>query len=116
MIIMNCLFCKISNDELPAKVIFKDNDIIAFHDISPQAPTHILIIPRKHIATMNDTNAQDEQILGKMVITAKKLAYDEGLSDAGYRLVINTNADGGQAVYHIHLHLLGGRQMNWPPG
>lgn len=113
---MNCLFCKIARGEIPATVLFEDNEIIAFRDIRPQAPTHILIIPKKHIATINDTSDDDEQLLGKMVLKAKKLAESEGLSDVGYRLVFNINSGGGQEVYHIHLHLLGGRQMTWPPG
>ncbi|KTD34783.1 HIT family hydrolase [Legionella moravica] len=113
---MNCLFCKIAKGEIPATVLFEDNEIIAFRDIRPQAPTHILIIPKKHIATINDTSDDDEQLLGKMVLKAKKLAESEGLSEVGYRLVFNINSGGGQEVYHIHLHLLGGRQMTWPPG
>ncbi|RUR16944.1 histidine triad nucleotide-binding protein [Legionella sp. km535] len=113
---MNCLFCKIAQGEIPATVLFEDNEIIAFRDIRPQAPTHILIIPKKHIATINDTSEDDEQLLGKMVLKAKKLAESEGLSEVGYRLVFNINSGGGQEVYHIHLHLLGGRQMTWPPG
>ena len=113
---MNCLFCKIAQGDIPATVLFEDNEIMAFRDIRPQAPTHILVIPKRHIATINDTSDQDEQLLGKMVLKAKKLAEIEGLSEIGYRLVFNINSGGGQEVYHIHLHLLGGRQMTWPPG
>lgn len=113
---MNCLFCKIAQGEIPAKKIFEDSEILAFHDIKPQAPTHILIIPKQHIATINDVDSKDEQLLGRMVLTAKKLAKSEQFSDDGYRLVFNVNSGGGQEVYHIHLHLLGGRQMKWPPG
>lgn len=113
---MDCLFCKISKGDIAAKIIFDDPEIIAFHDINPQAPTHILIIPRKHIETINDADSSDEQLLGRMVLTAKKLSRDLGLADKGYRLVFNVNKGGGQEVYHIHLHLLGGRQMTWPPG
>lgn len=113
---MDCLFCKISRGEIPATVIFEDNDIMAFRDIRPQAPTHLLVIPKQHIATINDTSDHDEQLLGKMILQAKKLAQNEGISDTGYRLVFNVNSGGGQEVYHIHLHLLGGRQMTWPPG
>lgn len=113
---MNCLFCNIARGEIPATIVFEDDDIMAFRDIRPQAPTHILLIPRKHIATINDTMDEDEQLLGKMILRARKLAQHEGLSDAGYRLVFNVNSGGGQEVYHIHLHLLGGRQMTWPPG
>lgn len=113
---MNCLFCKIAQGEIPATVVYEDDDVIAFRDIRPQAPTHVLIIPRKHIATIDDTQDEDQQLLGKMILKAKQLAKSEGLSDAGYRLVFNVNSGGGQEVYHIHLHLLGGRQMTWPPG
>lgn len=113
---MNCLFCKIAQGEIPATIVFEDNDVIAFRDIRPQAPTHVLIIPRKHIATIDDAEDEDQQLLGKMILKAKQLAQSEGLSDAGYRLVFNVNSGGGQEVYHIHLHLLGGRQMTWPPG
>ncbi|CEG58806.1 histidine triad nucleotide-binding protein [Legionella fallonii] len=113
---MTCLFCKIAQGEIPATVVYQDNDIMAFRDIRPQAPTHILIIPKQHIATINDCDDDDSQLLGSMILRAKKLAQSEGLSDVGYRLVFNINSGGGQEVYHIHLHLLGGRQMTWPPG
>jgi histidine triad (HIT) family protein len=113
---MTCLFCKIVQGEIPADVVFEDNDIMAFRDINPQASTHLLIIPKRHIATINDTNDEDGQLLGSMVLRAKKLAQTEKLSEKGYRLVFNINSGGGQEVYHIHLHLLGGRQMTWPPG
>lgn len=113
---MDCLFCKISQGEIPATIVLEDPEIIAFKDIRPQAPTHILIIPRQHIATINDTDSKDEQLLGRMVLTAKKLSKTMQLSEAGYRLVFNVNSGGGQEVYHIHLHLIGGRQMTWPPG
>jgi len=102
----------------------KDDDILAFRDINPQAPTHLLLIPKRHIATINDTHSQDEQLLGKLILQAKILAQNEGFSEEGnegfseegYRLVFNVNSGGGQEVYHIHLHLLGGRSMHWPPG
>lgn len=113
---MTCLFCKIAQGEIPATAVFQDNDIMAFRDINPQAPTHVLVIPKRHIATINDTHDEDAQLLGNMVLRAKKLAQAEGLSEEGYRLVFNINSGGGQEVYHIHLHLLGGRQMTWPPG
>ncbi|MFI4918687.1 MAG: histidine triad nucleotide-binding protein [Legionellales bacterium] len=113
---MTCLFCKICQGEIPAAVVFNDDDLLAFRDIKPQAPTHLLIIPKRHIATIDDTNNQDDLLLGKMILCAKKLAQAEGISDQGYRLVFNINSGGGQEVYHIHLHLLGGRQMTWPPG
>ena len=113
---MDCLFCKIAAGEIPSTILSEDSEIIAFQDIRPQAPTHSLIIPRQHIATINDVDSKDEQLLGRMVLTAKKLAKSLQLSDSGYRLVFNVNSGGGQEVYHIHLHLLGGRQMTWPPG
>lgn len=113
---MDCLFCKIASGEIPAKTVFEDSELVAFHDINPQAPTHILIIPRQHFATLNDTDSKDEPLLGRMVLTAKRLAQLQHLDEAGYRLVFNVNSGGGQEVYHIHLHLLGGRQMKWPPG
>lgn len=113
---MDCLFCKIAARTIPASVVLEDTELMALRDIEPQAPTHILIIPKKHIATINNTDTTDEQLLGRMILTAKKLASMEGISEEGYRLVFNVNPGGGQAVYHIHLHLLGGRQMTWPPG
>lgn len=113
---MTCLFCKIVKKEIPATIVFEDEELIAFRDIKPQAPTHILVIPKRHIATISDTIEQDEQLLGKMILRAKKLAESEGLSEKGFRLVFNVNSGGGQEVYHIHLHILGGRQMTWPPG
>lgn len=113
---MNCLFCKIAKGEIPATIVHEDKDIMAFRDINPQAPTHLLVIPRKHIATINDVDNGDELLLSQMVLAAKQLAHTEGLSSNGYRLVINVNSDGGQTVHHIHLHILGGRQMLWPPG
>ncbi len=112
---MSCLFCKIITGELPAKLMFESPELIAIHDIKPQAPTHLLVIPKKHIATINDTDSNDEQLLGRMILTAKNLARSADLGEA-YRLVFNVNAGGGQDIYHIHLHLLGGRQMLWPPG
>lgn len=113
---MNCLFCKIVQGEIPAQVVFEDEALIAFRDIKPQAPTHLLIIPKRHIATINEANDKDEQLIGSMVVRAKKIAQQLSIDEAGYRLVFNINSGGGQEVYHIHLHLLGGRQMTWPPG
>lgn len=113
---MDCLFCKITAGAIPAAIVFEDDEIMAFRDLHPQAPTHLLIIPRQHIATINDTTDENQALLGKMILRAKKIAQAEGFSDTGYRLIFNINPDGGQTVYHIHLHLLGGRQMTWPPG
>ncbi|AWN72649.1 histidine triad nucleotide-binding protein [Legionella anisa] len=113
---MNCLFCKIAQSAIPASVVFEDDEIMAFRDLNPQAPMHLLIIPKQHIATLNDASDENQALLGKMILRAKKIAQTEGISDAGYRLVFNINPDGGQTVFHIHLHLLGGRHMTWPPG
>jgi histidine triad (HIT) family protein len=110
----DCLFCKIVAGEIPADKVYEDDFVLAFNDIDPQAPTHILIIPKIHITSVND--AEDENLMGKLIITAKNLARDLGFSENGYRLVINCGDDGGQAVGHIHLHLLAGRQLTWPPG
>lgn len=112
----DCLFCKIANKELPSELIYEDDDIIAFSDINPQAPEHKLIVPRKHITTLNDLDANDSELVGRMVYTAQKIAKDLGIANDGYRVLFNCNHGGGQAVFHIHLHLLGGRQMTWPPG
>jgi len=113
---MDCLFCKIAAGEIPAKKVLETDEILAFYDIRPQAPKHLLIIPKKHIATIDEAKIDDELLLGRMILTAQKLASMEGLTKSGYRLIFNVNQDGGQVVYHIHLHLLGGRQMTWPPG
>lgn len=113
---MDCLFCKIAQGTIPAAIIYEDNEIMAFRDLNPQAPKHLLVIPRQHIATINDAKEEHQALLGKMILGAQKIAQTEGLSETGYRLVFNINPDGGQTVYHIHLHLLGGRQMTWPPG
>ena len=113
---MSCLFCKIAAGEVPATIMLENNEMMAFRDINPQAPTHLLIIPKQHIATIDEADSKEEQLLGRMILSAKKLASMEGLTEAGYRLVFNVNSGGGQVVYHIHLHLLGGRQMVWPPG
>lgn len=113
---MDCLFCKIAAGDIPAKIVYEDDDLLAFRDINPQAPTHILIIPRKHFATINECSESDQQLLGALILRAKKIAEAEQLDQFGYRLVFNINSGGGQEVYHIHLHLLGGRQMTWPPG
>jgi len=112
---MDCLFCKIINKEIPAQIIYEDDQVIAFNDISPQAPTHVLIIPRKHISTLNDIEEGDSALVGHMVKSAATIAKQLGFSENGYRTVFNCNQDGGQTVYHIHLHLLGGKAMGWPP-
>jgi histidine triad (HIT) family protein len=113
---MTCLFCKIASQEIPTKLVYEDEHIVAFNDIAPQAPHHILIIPKKHISTVNDITEMDTHLLGSMIQVAKKIANGLNIADNGYRVLMNCNQHGGQAVYHIHLHLLGGRQMDWPPG
>ena len=113
---MSSLFTKIINREIPADIVYEDDQIIAFNDINPQAPVHILIVPKKEIATLNDLETKDKEILGKMFLTAKKLAVKLNIDKTGYRTVFNCNEHGGQTVFHIHLHLLGGRQLVWPPG
>ena len=113
---MDCLFCKIVKGDIPSDIVYEDEYVLAFRDINPQAPHHILIIPRKHIATINDAESCDQALLGHCLLSAKKIAQELGVSESGYRLVYNINSGGGQLVYHIHLHLLAGRQMTWPPG
>jgi histidine triad (HIT) family protein len=112
----DCLFCKISAGEIPADIIYETENVVAFRDINPQAPTHALIIPRKHIATINDLTLDDNAEVGKLFLAAAAIARNEGIADDGYRVTMNCNAAAGQTVFHLHLHLLGGRQMTWPPG
>jgi len=112
----DCLFCKIASGDIAADIVYQDEKSVAFKDIHPQAPTHILIIPRKHIATLNDLSASDTETIGYLTQVAQKLAEQQGLSENGYRLVMNCKKHGGQTVFHIHMHLLGGRQLRWPPG
>lgn len=111
----DCLFCKIAAKQIPAKMVYEDPEIFAFEDIGPQAPTHLLICPRKHLASLGDAAEADETMLGRLQLVAAKLARERNL-DGGYRTVINTGSDAGLSVAHLHLHLLGGRSMRWPPG
>jgi histidine triad (HIT) family protein len=111
-----CLFCKIVAKEIPADVIWESESALAFRDINPQAPMHVLVIPRRHIATINDLADSDSKTVGELFLAAKAIAAKEGLAEDGYRVVMNCNAAAGQTVFHMHLHLLGGRQMTWPPG
>jgi histidine triad (HIT) family protein len=111
----DCLFCKIVNKDIPADIVYEDNFIIGFRDISPQAPTHVLFIPKKHIVDVAGLTPEDATLVASMTLAAKQVAEEEGLAN-GYRLVINNGAGAGQSVFHIHLHLLGGRPMHWPPG
>ncbi|GBU09564.1 purine nucleoside phosphoramidase dadA activator protein [Gammaproteobacteria bacterium] len=113
---MSTIFTKIINKEIPATIVYEDDQVLAFNDIEPQAPIHILIIPKKQIATLNDLQIEDAALVGQLFLTAKLLAKQMGFDEAGYRTVFNCNADGGQAVYHIHLHVLAGRKLSWPPG
>ena len=112
----DCIFCKICNGEIPAKIIHDNEKILAFNDINPKAPHHVLVIPRKHIATINDLAESDTELVGSMIQTAKEIAASLDIADSGYRLIFNCNRDGGQEVYHIHLHLLGGCKQTWPHG
>lgn len=112
----DCLFCKIIRREIDSKIVYEDESVLAFRDIAPQAPTHILIVPKKHIATVNDLEEEHDALIGKMFRAAKSLAAQEGIAQSGYRCVINCMSGAGQSVWHIHLHLLGGRTMTWPPG
>ena len=112
----DCLFCKIAAGEIPADVVKEGDDWVAFRDISPQAPTHILIITREHIATLNDVGDDKADLLGRLFLAAAEIAKEEGIADDGYRTVLNCNAGAGQSVVHIHAHVLGGRAMGWPPG
>jgi len=112
---MDCLFCKIVNQEIPANIIYEDEHVLAFHDINPQAPFHALVIPKKHISTLNDISEADHTLVGALVGAAGKIAKEQGFAEDGYRTVFNCNTHGGQTVYHIHLHVLGGKAMGWPP-
>lgn len=110
------IFGKIASGEISADVVYEDEDLVGFRDVAPQAPTHVLVIPRKPIRTINDLVPEDAELVGKMFLAAKKIAKQEGIAEAGYRVVMNCNALAGQTVFHLHLHLLGGRPMQWPPG
>lgn len=112
----DCMFCRILDGDIPADIIYESDAAIAFRDINPQAPTHVLIIPRRHISTINDLDAGDEELVGQLFMAAKEVARQEGLAEDGYRVVMNCGEGAGQSVFHIHLHLLGGRLFNWPPG
>lgn len=111
---MDCLFCKIIDKQIPAKIVYEDDFTLAFDDISPQAPIHFLVIPKLHLSSLNEM--EDSNLAGKILLTAKKVAKEKGISSSGYRVVLNTNDDGGQTVFHLHAHVLGKRKMLWPPG
>lgn len=112
----SCLFCRIAKGAIPARIAYEDDNILAFHDIDARAPVHVLIIPRMHIATVNEIEAAHAPALGGLYVAARRIAQDLGVADSGYRLVMNNGGDAGQTVDHIHLHLLGGRPLKWPPG
>jgi len=112
----DCLFCKMISGEIQPDVVYEDDDVLAFRDINPQAPFHALIVPKRHISTLNDLTPDDAELIGRLHLAAKVVAAQAGIAEAGYRTLINCNEQGGQVVFHIHLHLLGGRRMGWPPG
>jgi histidine triad (HIT) family protein len=112
----NCLFCKIATGQIPSKIVYQDQDIVAFVDINPQAPHHVLVVPRRHISSMSDLTLEDGPILAKLFVTAQELAHQLGIDESGFRFLINVGPDSGQSVFHLHFHLLGGRRLGWPPG
>jgi histidine triad (HIT) family protein len=112
----DCLFCKMVSGEIKPDIVFEDDEVLAFRDVNPQAPMHVLVIPKTHISTVNDLTPEHAGLVGRMYLAAQKIAADEGVAEPGYRLVMNCNSEAGQSVYHIHLHVLGGRPMAWPPG
>jgi len=112
----DCIFCKIATEDIPAKIVYQDEQILAFEDINPQAPVHILLIPRRHFASLNEMSEENTDLLGHLVWSARQIAHQKGIGETGYRIVLNTAPDSGQEVLHIHFHLLGGRRMTWPPG
>ena len=112
----DCIFCKIVDGKIPADIVFQDDGCVAFNDISPQAPTHILIVPKEHIDSLDTASSNQNEIIGDLLLAAAKIARDKGFAENGYRVVINTNSDGGQTVFHLHVHLLAGRHFVFPPG
>lgn len=113
---MNCIFCKIVKKEIPSKIVYEDELVLAFEDIAPQAPIHILVIPKKHYSTLLEMNEEEKELLGHIFMVIKKIAKEKGVDERGFRIVLNCNSQAGQTVYHVHFHLLAGRQMHWPPG
>lgn len=112
----DCIFCKIAEKKIPSKIVHEDDKVMAFNDVNPQAPTHVLVIPRKHVASIAELNEADAGLLGHLMLIGSKIAGQKGIAEGGYRLVVNTGKHGGQTVFHLHLHVLGGRPMHWPPG
>ena len=115
-VVQDCLFCKVIAGKVPGTIVHQDDHVVAFKDVNPQAPMHVLVVPRRHIATLNDLGPEDDDLVGELVRRAAALARDQGYAERGYRTVFNCNADAGQTVFHIHLHVLGGRPFTWPPG
>ena len=112
----DCLFCRVAAGEIPATIVYQDEHVVAFNDINPQAPTHVLVIPRRHIATLNELTPDDDAVVGELTRRAAAIAREQGLAERGYRVLFNCNEDAGQTVFHIHMHLVGGRKLGWPPG
>ncbi len=112
----DCIFCRIAEGAIPATIVYSDTEIVAFRDVDPKAPTHVLVIPRRHIDSVNELDPDDAALVGRLVLAGKAVAAADGIAEPGYRLVLNTGPDGGQSVAHLHLHVLGGRGMGWPPG
>jgi len=112
----DCLFCKIASKEIPAQLAYEDDQVLAFDDIHPAAPVHVLVVPRKHIATLNDAQPADDAVLGKLMTVAARVARDRGIAESGWRVTVNVGRDAHQLVFHVHLHLMGGRPFGWPPG
>ncbi len=112
----DCIFCKIAAGEIPADIVYDDGEVLAFRDINPEAPVHLLLIPRRHIATLNDLSEADAALVGRLYLAGQQIAAELGVAESGYRTVINCNRDAGQLVFHIHMHLLAGRELGWPPG
>ena len=112
----DCIFCKIASGEINASIVYQDDEVVAFNDLNPQAPTHVLVIPRKHVARISEFEDEDAALAGRLILTANRIARDLGLVEPGYRMVLNCNEGAGQSVWHVHLHLLGGRTFGWPPG
>ncbi len=112
----DCIFCKIAEKKIPSKIVHEDDKAVAFDDVNPQAPTHVLVIPKRHVASLAELNEADTGLLAHLMMTGSKVAKQKGIADGGYRIVVNTGRNGGQTVFHLHLHVLGGRPMHWPPG
>ncbi|WP_437577266.1 histidine triad nucleotide-binding protein [Sorangium sp. So ce887] len=111
-----CIFCKIANKEIPSKVVLEDEHVFAFHDVNPQAPTHVLVVPKRHIAGIAQAAPEDEAVLGRLLLAARRVAELTGIAESGFRTVVNNGANAGQTVFHLHVHVMGGRPMAWPPG